>query len=153
VGEVDLPSIIPSYVYTLFASIIVGAILICACGLSTVNIRHEAEKQQLSSVADYVVTKSLELISYASTDNLTSTLHLDVPLLIGNQAYWLQIANDSDSAWVEIGFGTSVQSSGHRAYIPSEVSAEGTYVSGVKSACLECYMNDSNVCLMLSGGS
>lgn len=152
-GEVDLPSIIPSYVYTLFASIIVGTILIAACGLSTLNVRHEAERQQLSSVAEYVVTKSLELTSYASTDNLTSTLHLEVPSLIGNQVYWIQITNDADSAWVEVGFGASAQSSGHRAYIPSEVSAEGIYVSGVGSACLECYMNDSDVCLQLSGGS
>ena len=148
-----MPSIIPSYVYTLFASIIVGTILICACGLSTLNVRHAAERQQLSSVAEYVATKSLELIAYASTDNLTSTLRLNVPSLIGNQIYWIQIANDSAATWVEVGFGTSAKSSGHRAYIPSEVSASGLYVSGAGDASLECYSDSSGVYLKLSGGN
>jgi hypothetical protein len=153
VGEVNLPSIIPSYVYTLFASIIVSSILICACGLSTLNVRYEAERQRLSSVAEYVVTKSVELISHASADNLTSTLHLNVPSLIGNQIYWIQIANDSSKTWVEVGFGTSAQSSGHRAYIPSEVSASGLYVSDASDASLECYSNNTGVYLKLSGGN
>ena len=132
---------------------IVGAVLICACGISTLNVRHEAESQQLSSVAEYVAIKSLELISYASADNLTSTLQLAVPSSIGNQAYWIQIANDSDSAWVEVGFGASAQSSGQRVYVPSEVTAEGIYVSSAGGACLECYMDDADVCLRLSGGN
>jgi hypothetical protein len=152
VCDVNLPSIIPSYVYTLFASLIVGTIIICACGLSTLNVRYEAERQQLSSVAEYVAIKSLELVSSASTDNLTSTLSLNVPSLIGNQIYWVQIANDSSEAWVEAGFGTTAMPSEHRVYIPSEVSASGLYVSGAGTASLKCYSDDSGVYLNLSGG-
>jgi hypothetical protein len=148
-----LPSIIPSYVYTLFASLIVGTIVIAACGLSTVNVKAEAEKQQLSNIAEYVATESLELISHATAENLTSTLHLDVPQLIGNQRYWIKIANDSAKTWVEVGFGTTALSSEQRAYIPSEVAASGTYISGSGVANLECYADSSGVHLTLFGGN
>ena len=148
-----MPSIIPSYIYTLFASIIVGTLVICACSLSTLNVRNEAEKQQLLNVAEHVSTKSLELISHAKTDNLTSTLRLNVPSLIGEKRYWIQIANDSFRGWVEAGFGTTAHSSEHRIYIPSEVTASGTYTSGSGVASLECYSDSSGVHLTLSGGS
>ena len=148
-----MPSIIPSYIYTLFASIIVGTIVISACGLSTANVKYEAEKQQLSNIAEYVATESLELISHATAENLTATLHLNVPQLIGNQRYWIKIANDSAKTWVEVGFGTTVISSEQRAYIPSEVAASGTYTSGSGAAILECFSDSSGVQLNLSGGN
>ena len=148
-----MPSIIPSYIYTLFASIIVGTIVISACGLSTANIKQEAEKQQLSNIAEYVATESLELISHAAAENLTSTLHLDVPQQIGNQRYWIKMANDSAKAWVEVGFGTTVLSSEQLAYIPSEVATSGNYISGSGAAILECFSDSSGVQLNLSGGN
>jgi hypothetical protein len=148
-----LPSLIPSYVYTLFASIIVGTIVISACGLSTVNVKQEAEKQQLSNISEYAATESLELISHATAENLTSNLRLDVPSLIGNQRYWIKIANDTAKTWVEVGFGTTVISSEQRTYMPSAVSASGTYISGSGVAILECYSDSSGVHLTLSGGS
>jgi len=148
-----MPSIIPSYIYTLFASIIVGTIVISACGLSTVNVKTEAEKQQLSNIAEYVATESLELISHATAENLTSTLQLNVPQLIGNQRYWIKIANDSAKTWVEAGFGTNAIASEQLAYIPSEVVASGTYTSGSGAASLECYSDSSGVHLNLSGGN
>jgi hypothetical protein len=148
-----VPSIIPSYVYTLFASIIVGTLVISACGLSTVNVKTEAEKQQLSNIAEYVATESLELISHATAENLTSTLHLNVPPLIGNQRYWIKIANDSAKTWVEVGFGTTAIMSEQRAYIPSEVAASGTYTSGSGATILECHSDSSGVHLTLSGGN
>jgi hypothetical protein len=148
-----MPSIIPSYIYTLFASIIVGTIVISACGLSTVNVKNEAEKQQLSNIAEYVATESLELISHATAENLTSTLHLNVPQLIGNQRYWIKVANDSAETWVETGFGTTAISSEQLAYIPSEVAASGTYTSGSGAAILECYSDSAGVHLNLSGGN
>ena len=116
-------------------------------------MKYEAEKQQLSNIADYVATESLELISHAAAENLTSTLHLDVPPLIGNQRYWIKMANDSAKAWVEVGFGTTVLSSGQLAYIPSDVAASGTYISGSGAVLLECYSDSSGVQLTLSGGN
>jgi hypothetical protein len=144
---------IPSYVYTLFASIIVGTVVISAVGLSTVNVKHEAEKQQLSNISEYVATESLELVSHATAENLTSTLHLNVPSLIGSQRYWIRIANDSAKTWVEVGFGTTAISSEQRTYMPSAVYASGTYISGSGVATLECRSDSSGVHLTLSGGS
>jgi hypothetical protein len=148
-----MPSIIPSYIYTLFASIIVGTIVISACGLSTANVKYEAEKQQLSNIADYVATESLDLISHAAAENLTLTLHLDVPQRIGNQQYWIKMTNNSAKAWVEVGFGTTVLSSEQLVYIPSDVAASGTYISGSGAVLLECYSDNSGVQLTLSGGN
>jgi hypothetical protein len=148
-----MPSIIPSYVYTLFASLIVGTIVISACALSTVNVKTEAEKQQLSSITEYIATESMELITHATAENLTSTLHLDMPPLIGNQRYWIKIANDSARTWVEAGFGTTVHSSNQRTYIPMEASASGTYTSSSGVATMECYSDSAGIHLKLSGGS
>ena len=148
-----MPSIIPSYVYTLFASLIVGTIVVSACSLSTLNVKTEAETQQLTNIAEYVATESLDLISHAISENLTSTLHLNVPQLIGNKMYWIQIANDSARTWVESGFGTTAPSSEQRTYIPMEVSASGTYTSDSGVATLECYSDSVGIHLTLSGGS
>ena len=148
-----MPSIIPSYVYTLFASLIVGTIVISACALSTVNVKNEAEKQQLSNIAEYVATESMELISHATAENLTSTLHLNMPPLIGNRRYWIRIANDSARTWVEAGFGITAFSSEQRTYIPSEVCASGTYISGSGAPVLGCHLDSVGVYLNLSGGN
>jgi hypothetical protein len=148
-----MPSIIPSYVYTLFASLIVGTIVISACALSTVNVKTEAEKQQLSSITEYIATESMELITHATAENLTSTLHLDMPPLIGNQRYWIKIANDSARTWVEAGFGITAFSSEQRTYIPSETYASGTYISGSGATVLECHLDSAGVHLTLSGGN
>jgi hypothetical protein len=148
-----LPSIIPSYIYTIFASILVGTIVISAVGLSTANIKQEAEKQQLSNVAKYVATKCLELTQQSIVNNVNSTIHLDLPTSIGNQQYWIRIANDSSKAWVEVGFGATASSSLQRAYIPSEVSTSGTYTSISGTPNLESYSDNSGVHLTISGGN
>jgi len=147
-----MPSIIPSYIYTLFASIIVSTIVISACGISTANLKAEAEKQQLSNIADYVATESLELISHVTAENVTSTLHLNVPQLIGNQRYWIKMSNDSTRTWIEVGFGMIAGSSNQRTYVPSEAATSGTYTSGSGTAILQCFPDGSGVKLILSGG-
>jgi hypothetical protein len=116
-------------------------------------VKNEAEQQQLSNIAGYVATESLELISHARADNLTTTLSLTVPSSIGDQRYWMQIKNDSSRTWVEVGFGTTPSSSEQRTYIPAEASASGTYTSGLGTATLECYSDNSGVYLTLSGGN
>ena len=147
-----MPSIIPSYVYTLFACMIVGALLIGASSLSTINVKNEADLQELKNIADYVAIRSFELVSLTKTNNLTANAILNIPYAVGNQRYWLRLDNDSLRSWVEIGFGVSPQSSGQRTYIPSQVSASGTYTSGAGTPVLECYQG-SVTCLEISGGS
>ena len=148
-----MPSIIPSYIYTLFASIIVGTLIITACGLSSANVKSEAEKQQLANIAEYVATKSLELASNAPADNLTLTSTLDIPALIGSQRYWIQITNDSQQSWVQVGFGTAALSSAQQLNMPFFVKASGVYISGSGPALLQYHSDTAGDYLSLYGGS
>lgn len=147
-----MPSIIPSYVYTLFASMVVGAMLTIAFSISTLNTKQAAEEQQLRSLAEYFATESCELATMTTTDKSAVNLNLDVPSFVGNQRYWVQLANDSSSAWVEIGYGTIPYATVRQVLIPTKVSAAGTYISGSGPAILQCYRQETEIYLNLSGG-
>ncbi len=147
-----MPSIIPSYVYTLFASILVGTIIISMVGLAVANVKREAEEQQLSTIAKYVAVKSMQLTTNAPADNLTSTISLDVPAAIGNQRYWIHIQNDSAKVWVEVGFGNTVMQNDITARIPSDLVASGTFISGSSVAFLDFISDSSGMHLTLRGG-
>jgi hypothetical protein len=147
-----LPSIIPSYVYTLFASLIVGALIISMVGLAVANVKREAEEQELSNVAKYVAVKSMQLTSNTPADNLTSTVSLDIPAAVGNQRYWISIQNDSAKVWVEVGFGNTVMQNDITARIPSELAASGIYISGSGTAFLDYSSDATGAQLTLRGG-
>jgi hypothetical protein len=132
---------------------IVGALLIGASSLSTINVKNEADLQKLKNIADYVAIRSLELVSSTKTNNLTAEAILNVPNAVGNQRYWLRLENDSLRSWVDIGFGVSPQPSRQLTYIPSQVSASGAYASGAGMPVLRCYLEGSVTYLEISGGS
>jgi uncharacterized protein (DUF1697 family) len=121
-----MPSIIPGYVYSLFAALIVGTIIVAGCSAIMANVKNTAETQQLKNIETYVATQSAILINQAKTTDANSTLSLSVPTQIGNQQYWIRIENDSTSAWIEAGLGTTIVSSGQETYIPAQVEAQGT---------------------------
>jgi hypothetical protein len=148
-----LPSIIPSYIYTLFACIIVGTIVIAACGVVAANVKHEADMQQLSNIAHYVAAKSLELVSQTSGENSSSTIVLNVPPLIGNQRYWIRIQNDSSNVWVEAGIGVNVFNSDQQASIPTVLMASGSCLSDSNPAYLECSSRVTGKYLTIYGGT
>ncbi len=125
--------------------------MISSCGLVVVNVKAEAEIQQLTNIANYVSAKSINLASYTPTDNLTSRSQLDIPSLIGGQRYWILIGNDSSGAWVEAGFGATPTSSQQRAYIPSEAVTSGSYVSGSGPVFVEFQSNSTGLYLTLNG--
>jgi hypothetical protein len=141
-------TIIPSYMYSIFAALIVGTIIVSSCSLSMVNLKNEAENQQLTNIDEYVAAQSLTLITHVTQDGQNTTQFLDLPSQIGNKEYSISIANDSSSAWVESGFGTAVQSQ-PQIYIPAEISASGTFVSGWGRAFLQCYYQNQTVILKL----
>jgi len=141
-------TIIPGYVYSIFAALIVGAIIVSSCSFSMVNVKNEAESQQLANIDEYVAAQSLTLITHVIQDGQSTALFLDLPSQIGNQEYSISIANDSYSAWVESGFGTAVQSQ-PQIYIPAEINASGTFVSGLGRAFLQCYYQNQTVTLKL----
>ena len=147
-----MPSIIPGYVYSLFAALIVGTIIVCSCSLSTLNIKNEAKNQQLTNISKYVATEGLNLLSYATKDNQNATQFLNLPSQIGNQIYWIQIANDSSGVWAESGFGTTVTSSPERIYVPANVGASGIFISSYGRAILQCTSENQTVTLTLMSG-
>lgn len=143
-----MPSIIPSYVYSLFAALLVGAIIIYSCSLSTLNIKNEAETQQLTNIDKYVATECLNLLS-STVPNQNTTEFLNLPSQIGNQIYWIQITNDASGAWVESGFGTTNSSSQLRIYVPANILASGIFVSSYGRAFLQCAFINETVSLTL----
>jgi hypothetical protein len=145
-----VPSIIPGYVYSIFAALLVGVIIVYACGLSTMNIKNQATNQQLKNIDEYVAAQSLTLLSRASENNQNATQFLDIPSAIGNQRFWINIANDSSVAWVKSGFGTTVSQNDRQMSIPVHVVASGTFISGSGRAKLECHFENQIATLTLT---
>lgn len=145
-----MPSIIPGWIYSIFAALIVGAIIVCSCGLSMLNVKNEATDQQLKNIDEYVATQTLTLLSHTTQDNQNTTQFLDIPSQIGNQIFWIQIANDSSGAWVESGLGTTVTSSQLHMNIPATVVASGIFISGSGRAELQCHFENQTAILTLT---
>ncbi len=128
---------------------IVGTIIVCSCSLATLNIKNEAENQQLTNINKYVATESLNILSSTEADQNT-TQFLNLPSQVGNQIFWIRIENDSFGAWVESGLGTTVGESQSRIYIPADILASGTFVSSFGRAFLLCNSDNQTVTLTLA---
>ena len=143
-------SIIPGWVYSLFAALVVGTIVVSTCSLATVNVRNEAENQQLRNIDTYVATQSLMLLTHVADNNQSESEFLNFPSQIANQIYWVSLANDSSAAWVESGFGTEATTSQPQIYLPAQVAASGFFVSGYGRALLQCINQNQTVTLTLT---
>ncbi len=145
-----MPSLIPSYVYSLFAALIVGSIVVYTCSLSTLNIQNQAEEQRLANITEYVALESMTLLSHSPEDDWNMTAFLDMPYQIGNQRYWIQIRKDSSNVWIESGFGTTIGSGYSRVCLPANVEASGSFLSGLGRAVLQCQSENQVVTLTLT---
>jgi hypothetical protein len=145
-----MPSNIPSYVYSLFATLIIGTIIVSSCSISMANVKNKADTQQLTNIGRYVATQSLILCASMGT-NQNSTQQLDIPTQVGNKQYWVSIANDSSGAWVQTGLGTSINSGQKRVRIPAEITASGLFISGYGRPYLKCTSKNQTVTLILTG--
>ena len=143
-------SIIPSYVYSIFAALIVGILLVSSCGLAMVNIKNEAENQQLANIDEYVAAQSLALVAQTIQTNQNITQFLDLPSQIGNQEYCICITNDSSGACVESGFGSTVIANQPQINIPADIVASGTFISGWGWPFLQCTYQNQTVILTLN---
>ena len=147
-----MPSIIPGYVYTLFAALIVGAIIVCGCSMATLNVRNQAVKQQLQNIDQYVAAQSLAVITHTAEDNQNTTQMLDLPAQVGNQVYWLCLVNGTSGAEVNGGLGTTAASSAPTSVvIPAQIDASGIYSSSSGRAFLQCSVENQTVILTLMG--
>mgnify|MGYP005852602901 CR=1 FL=1 len=146
-----MPTIIPGYVYSLFAALIVGVIVVCSCSVAASSIKADAEVQQLRNIGQYVAAQSLTLLS-STSDSQSTAQYLDIPSQVGNQPFWIRIANDSSNAWVEMGFGTSPLSSSMQEKLPVAVVASGSFVSSTGRAILQCSVENQIATLTLTKG-
>lgn len=134
-----MPSITPSYLYTFIALLAVSSLLVFSFIAYADVLRFSSEIKQLKNLMDNVAAKSTELLTLTLTTNATADAYLQMPTVIGNQQYWLQIRNDSAKAWVEGGFGTTLtDGTDLRVYVP-ESSANGYYVGGYGALHFKCY--------------
>ena len=147
-----MPTIIPGYVYSIFATIIVGAIIIYGCTISTINIKNQAQNQELTNIDQYVATQSLRILTCTTQDNQNITQYLNLPTQIGNQPYWITITNDSTNAWIESGFGTTATTGEPQVYIPSNIEASGTFLSNYGWPTLQCWSANQTINLELTNG-
>jgi hypothetical protein len=135
-----LPSITPSYLYTFIALIAVSSLLVFSFTNYTEALRASSEVKQLKSLMDTVAAKSTELLTLTSVTNATINVYLQMPTVIGNKLYWIQLDNDSVSAWVQGGFGdTPTKGTDLKIQLPKETAATGHYIGGYGAACLMCY--------------
>ena len=136
--------------YSIFAALIVGTIIVCVCSISTLNVKNQANIQQLKNIEEYVTTQSLSLLSHTAENNQNTTQFLDIPSSIGNQRFWIRIANDSSGAWVESGFGTIPSSKSLQVNIPAYFDASGYFISGSGRAKLQCQFENQIATLTLT---
>ncbi|NLE03568.1 MAG: hypothetical protein GX638_02035 [Crenarchaeota archaeon] len=148
-----MPSIIPSYVYTLFAAVIVGTILIAMCALAVSDLKSQAEKQQLSNIANYIATKSMKIFSTSPADDLVIESQLEIPSLIGGKRYWVQIENDTTGVWVEAGFEAKPITNDQRTFVSFEAVASSVYISGSGPVFLQYKSNSTGSYLTLKGAN
>ncbi|MCW4024040.1 MAG: hypothetical protein NWF01_03280 [Candidatus Bathyarchaeota archaeon] len=145
-----MPSNIPSYVYSLFAALIVGTIVVSVCSVAMANVKIKAETAQLENINEYVAAQSMTLLSHSTGKNQNDTLILELPSQVGNQRFWILISNDTSGAWVSSGYGITTNINQAKFAIPAQVWASGVYVSGSGRAVLECSSQNNVVTLKLT---
>lgn len=130
--------------------IAVAGLLISSFTAYASTIRASSETRQLKVIMDHVASESTQLVTFTLTMNSTIEEFVQMPTTIGSRQYWLQLRNDSESAWLEGGFGSPmIGSTGMRADLPREVAAAGRYVAGHGAARLSCSINDGKPLLVL----
>jgi len=149
-----LPSITPSYLYTLIALMAVSSLLVFSFMAYVDALRFSSEVKYLRNLMDYVATKSTELLTLTLTTNTTADTFLQMPATVGNKQYWFLLHNDSAKTWLEGGFGnTPLNGTDLRIYLPEEASATGYFISGYGAAHLKCYISSGVPQIQLTSSS
>ena len=146
-----MPTIIPSYLYTFFALILVGTILIGTFGSFAVSLKQIPEEKMLKNIVDYVAAESMELINCVTTmsEEATARAVLNIPSTINHKQYWLRLNTNSKYASIEAGFGAIPTQARFKIYLPADVSASGEIIGGFGKALLTCQRTDSGIYLSL----
>ena len=145
-----MPSTIPSYLYSLLASLIIGTILVSAVSVETLAIRNNAKDQQLKNIQQYVAAQTLQVISQTTLENQTTTQHLNIPSAIGNERFWIHLTNNTKNAIIETGYGLNPTQTDKTLTLPTKATATGTYLSGSGHPTLQCHYQNQTITITLT---
>ncbi len=146
-----MPSLSPSYLYTLAATLIVGTLLTGSFAVYTSSLDSASELSHIRDLIDMIAAEGTRLVTLAEAANATYDGFVQMPGTIGRQQYWISLHSESEKAWVEAGFGTFVTShAGIRAYLPQETVASGHYISGTGAIQMVCHIQNLTVFLDIS---
>jgi hypothetical protein len=145
-----MPTTIPSYLYSLLASLIIGTILVSAVSVETLQIRNNAKDQQLKSIEQYVAAQALQLISQTTLENQTTTQYLNIPSAIGNERFWIHLTNNTKTTYLETGYGLNTTPTDKTLTLPTKATATGIYVSGQGHPILQCHYENQIITLTLT---
>jgi len=149
-----MPSDSTDYLYSLLALSMVGMILTAAlasyCGL----LKQSSESKQLEDILKKAGAKAAYALMMLTENNATLILNFQMPSKIGDRYYWIRIANDSSSSWIEGGFGLEARTGeqDYRIYLPRKVYASGTFESRYEIARLNCSLVGSTPKIILERG-
>ena len=146
-----MPSIAISNFLATIALIVASTLLVSSFSFYTITVRTIPEIQKLQNILNHLAAKGDELLALVAVTNSTIRLFNQLPTRIGDQQYWIQLRNDSSSAWVEGALGQpGERETTYQVFLPKKTVASGQYIGGYGSAILECYMNSSTPQLNLS---
>lgn len=145
-----MPSIVPSYLYTFFALMLVGTILIGTFNSFAASLRQIPEEKMLRNILEYVAAESLELINFVeASSEAFAEIVLKLPSSINHRQYWLRLGRDSAYTFIEAGFGAVPSEARFKAYLLANVSASGEIVGGYGKVLLTCRKTASGIHLIL----
>lgn len=146
-----MPTLTPSFLYTFIAMIAVSTLLVASFMVYTNTLRTSSEAKKLQNLIDIVAAKGTELLTLTLATNASAESFIDMPAAIGEKQYWMQLRNDFANVWLEGGLGNMPgEGAEMRVYLPTQASANGSYVAGFGVAHLKCEVSEGFPHMMLS---
>jgi len=146
-----MPSDSADFLYSLLALSMVGIILTAALASYGGLLKQSSEEKQLEDALKKVGSKAAYALMLLTENNATLSLTFEMPHKIGDRYYWIRIANDSSSSWVEGGFGIESRTGEqeYRIYLPRKIYASGAFESRYGIAQLNCSLVNSTITITL----
>lgn len=140
-----MPSDSIDYLHSFLALSVVGVILTAAFASYSGSIKQSSENKQLDDVLRMVGAKATYAVALLTENNASFVLKFQIPTKIGDRYYWIRIANDSYSSWIEGGFGIEARDENpdSRVYLPRKIYASGAFESRYEIAQLNCSLTGS----------
>lgn len=146
-----MPTLTLSFLYTFVAMIAVSTLLVASFMVYTNALRTSSEAKRLQNLIEIVAAKGTELLTLTSATNASAEAFIDMPAVIGEKQYWMQLHNDSANVWLEGGLGnTPAEGAEMRVYLPTQASVSGRYIAGFGAAHLKCETSEGSPRMMLS---